>query len=356
MAPLFTFQALAQDRTVTGVVTSADDGGTIPGVTVVVKGTTLGTITNFEGVYILNVPEDATTLIFTYVGMKTQEVIIEGRSSIDLVMETDVLGIDEVIVTAFGTAKKGAFTGSAAQINSNKIELRPITNVSAAIEGAAPGIQVTAAKGEPGSTKSIRVRGFGSYSASNSPLYVVDGVQYSGSISAISPNDIESITVLKDASSTALYGNKAANGVILITTKKGKAGEGQLSVNTSFGLITRAQPEYELIDAFDYYPIMWEALRNSNAIPGVDTPADVATASQDASDDIYDELGYNPFDVPNNSIVGTDGKINPNASYLGDYGEDLDWLDYIMRTGKRQNYDISYRGGTEKTDYYASIG
>lgn len=225
MAPLFSFQALGQAGTVTGVVTSAEDGGTIPGVSVVVKGTTMGTVTNADGVYTISVTENATALVFTYVGMSTQEVSIDGRSSINVVMETDVLGIDEVIVTAFGTAKKGAFTGSAAQINSSKIELRPISNVTAAIEGSAPGIQVTAQDGQPGSSQSIRVRGFGSYGASNSPLYVVDGAPYSGSISAINPNDIESVTILKDASSTALYGNKAANGVVLITTKRGKPGK-----------------------------------------------------------------------------------------------------------------------------------
>ncbi len=356
MAPLFVFQALAQDRTVTGVVTSVEDGGTIPGATVMIKGTQLGTVTNFEGVYTLNVPGDATTLIFTYVGMKTQEVAIDGRNSIDMVMETDVLGIDEVIVTAYGTAKKGAFTGSATQINSNKIELRPIANVTQAIEGSGPGIQVTAADGQPGSSQSIRVRGFGSYSGSNSPLYVVDGVPYSGSISAINPTDIESVTVLKDAASTALYGNRAANGVIMITTKQGKIGPGTLSINASYGMVGRSQPEYELIDAFDYYPILWEAERNSNAIPGIDTPADVATASQNASDDIYGILEYNPFDVPNDQIVGTDGKINPNANWLGDYEESADWLDAVTQRGQRQNYDLSYQGGTEKVDYYFSVG
>jgi len=287
--------------------------------------------------------------------MKTVEVEVGNLSTMDQVMEPDVLGIDEVIVTAYGTAKKGAFTGSAAQINSNKIAIRPISNVSQAIEGSAPGIQVVAASGQPGSTQEIRVRGFGSFSASNAPLYVVDGVQYSGSISAINPDDIESITILKDASSTALYGNKASNGVVLITTKKGKSGAGQLSVNASYGTIDRAQPEYELLGPFEYYPIMWEALRNSNAIPGVDTPADVATASQNATDNIYSELGYNPFNVPNDQIVGTDGKINPSAQLWNDYAGDLDWLDAVTRRGQRQNYNISYQGGTEKTDYYASV-
>ncbi len=357
MVPLFAFQALAQDMTVTGTVTSSEDGLTLPGVSVVVKGTTIGTVTNIDGDYSLTVPASATILVFTYVGMTSQEVIIEGRSSIDVVLEPDVLGIEEVIVTTFGTAKKGAFTGSATQINTNEIELRPITNVTSAIEGAAPGIQVTAQSGQPGSSQSIRVRGFGSYSASNTPLYIVDGVQYSGSISAINPNDIESVTVLKDAASTALYGNKAANGVVMITTKRGKQGAGQLSVNLSYGMITRAQPEYEMIDAFDYYPIMWEAYRNGIAIPGVDDPAAVAAANQSATDDIFDELGeYNPFNVPDDQIVDINGKINPNAKYKGDYKEAVDWLGALEQRGQRQDFNINYQGGTEKTDYYVSVG
>ncbi len=347
---------LAQTNEISGTVTSSDDGMPIPGVSVVVKGTTIGAVTDINGVYHLGVPENAQSLVFSFVGMKAQEVNIGNQSTINIILETDVMGLEEVIVTAYGTAKKGAFTGSAAQINANEMELRPITNVTHAVEGAAAGVQVTAGSGQPGSSQDIRVRGFGSVSASNAPLYVVDGVQFSGSLSSLNPVDIESITILKDASSTALYGNKAANGVVLITTKKGKAGKGKFSVDVSFGTIGRAQPEYDLIDAFDYYPIMWEALRNSNAIPGVDDPADVEAASQDASDNIFGELYYNPFDVPNDQIVGTDGKINPNANYLGNYGEDVDWLGAVTRRGQRQNLDVSYQGGTEKIDYYVSLG
>ena len=221
--PLFIFQAFAQERTVTGVVTSSEDGATLPGVSVIVKGTIIGTTTDINGNYSLSVPQNATALIFSFLGMSTQEVSIEGRSSIDVALQSDVLGIEEVIVTAYGTAKRGAFTGSATQINASKIENRPISNLTSAIEGSSPGIQVTAGSGQPGQSQSIRVRGFGSYSASNSPLYVVDGVQFSGSISSINPNDIESITILKDASA-AVYGSRAGNGVILVTTKRGEAG------------------------------------------------------------------------------------------------------------------------------------
>ncbi|WP_461634082.1 SusC/RagA family TonB-linked outer membrane protein [Labilibaculum euxinus] len=345
----------AQTKSIKGTVIGQEDGVAIPGVSVSVKGTTIGTVTNINGKFQLQAPENASVLTFSFIGMKTEEVPISG-TIVDAVLKANVIGVDEVMVVAYGTATKGTFTGSAAQVNSDKIELRPITNISNAIEGVSPGIQVDAGSGQPGSGQSIRVRGFGSYSASNAPLYVVDGAPYSGDISSLNANDIESITVLKDAASTALYGNKAANGVIMVTTKKGKKEGGQLSLNASVGLVSRSQPEFDRINAFDYYPIMWEAYRNSNAIPGVDSDADVVAANYQASASIYNELGYNPFTVGNGEIVGTDGKINPNAQYLGKYGEDLDWLDAISRTGKRQNYDINYEGASDKADYYASIG
>lgn len=354
----------SQGTTVTGTVTSAEDNTTIPGVSVVVKGTSVGVATDINGKYSINVPAGSNTLVFSFLGMAPTEARIDGQTTINVALMPDVMGLEEVIVTAFGTSKKGAFTGSAAQVNATKIENRPISNVTAAIEGASAGIQVTAASGQPGSSQSIRVRGFGSYGASNSPLYVVDGAPYSGSISAINPNDIESVTVLKDASSTALYGNKAANGVILITTKRGKPGEGQFNINASYGVISRAQPEYEMIDAFDYYPIMWEAYRNGIARPGNDpsgtpyyTPAEITAANATATADIFDLLGgYNPFNVPDDQIVDANGQINPNARYKGDYEEAVDWLGAMTQAGVRQNVDMSYQGGTEKADYYVSLG
>jgi TonB-linked SusC/RagA family outer membrane protein len=352
----FGAQLQAQTIDISGKVTSSEDGVAMPGVSVVAQGTTIGVITNFEGEYFLTVPADVTKLIFSFVGMKTQEVDIENRTRIDVTLETDVLGLDEVIVTAYGTSKKGAFTGSAEQINSDDFDLRPISNISTAMEGKAAGVFVTAPQGQPGSSQSIRVRGFGSYSASSSPLYVVDGVPFSGTLNTINPADIESMTVLKDASSTALYGNKAANGVVLITTKKGRAGQGRLTVDVSAGITSRAQQEYERLDAFEYYPIMWEAYRNSLAIPGIDDPADVDAANQQASDNIAGFLGYNPFNVADDQIVLNDGSMNPSAQFKGAYGEDRDWLGGITQQGQRQNYNVNYSGASEKVDYYISVG
>lgn len=162
VAPVFMLQVFGQVRTITGLVTSAEDGLPLPGVSVVAKGYTVGTITDIDGNYSITIPESTTRLVFSFIGMTSLEVLIEGRNSIDVSLESDVLGIEEVIVTAFGTAKKGAFTGSATQINASKIENRPISNLTSAIEGSSPGIQVTAGSGQPGQSQSIRVRGFGS--------------------------------------------------------------------------------------------------------------------------------------------------------------------------------------------------
>ena len=343
--------SFAQEKTISGTV--SDNSGPLPGVSVIIKGTSKGTQTDFDGKYQItaNVGD---VLQFTYVGMKMQSVTVGANNTINVVLQEDANVLEEVIVVAYGTAKKGDFTGSATQINSDDIELRPISNISTAIEGAAAGVSVSMASGQPGSSQDIRIRGFGSFSASSSPLYVVDGVPFNGSINSINPNDIESLTVLKDASSTALYGNKAANGVVLITTKKGKSTKGQFSLNVSGAVVDRSLPEYDRLNADQYYPIMWEALRNSRAIPGIDSDADVAAANLFATNNIFDELQNNPYNVPNDQIVGTDGQLNSSARLL--YPDDLDWVDAITRVGFRQNYDMSFQGGTDKGDYYVSLG
>ncbi|MGM5470025.1 TonB-dependent receptor [Flavobacteriaceae bacterium LMO-SS05] len=336
---------------VSGTVTDAEGSLPLPGVNVIIKGTSRGVQTDFDGNYQI-AAEVGEVLVFSFVGMRTVERVVGASTSINLVMESDNL-LDEVIVVAYGTAKKGDYTGSATQINSDDFDLRPLSNLTTAIEGAAAGVAVTSSSGQPGSGQDIRIRGFGSVSASSSPLYVVDGIPFNGFINSINPNDIESITILKDASSTALYGNKAANGVVLVTTKRGKNKKGQFSFNASSSIIDRSIPEYERLGPNQYYEIMWEALRNSQAIPGISSDADLAAANLNASNTIHDELKSNPYNVPNNQIVGIDGKINPNARLIYD---DLDWVDAATRLGYRQNYDMSFQGGTDKADFYASLG
>ena len=210
----------AQTQKVTGVVISEEDGQPVIGASVLVKDTQVGAITDVDGKFVLNnVPSSAKTLVISYIGMTTQEVAIQPNVEVRLHPNTEVL--DEVMVVAYGTAKKSAFTGSASTIKSEKIAERAVSNVTNAMAGQVAGVQITQSSGQPGTSASIRIRGIGSMSASNSPLYVVDGVPYDGEVSAINPQDIESMTVLKDAAANAIYGARGANGVVLITTKKG---------------------------------------------------------------------------------------------------------------------------------------
>ncbi len=346
--------ALGQTVQITGKVTSSEDGLPLPGVTVKVQGLTLGAVTNGDGDYSIQAPANATALEFSFIGMQNQVVPIDGRTRINVVLTPDLVAMDEVVVIAYGTAKKGSFTGSAAQIESKKIETRPVTNITKAIEGTNPGIQVTSASGQPGSGQDIRIRGFGSVSASNDPLYVVDGVPFSGNISSLNSNDIESISILKDAASSALYGNRAANGVVMITTKRGSKDKTAVQFTMTQGISTRSIPEYERIGALDYYPLMWEADYNRQVF--ATTPVAPATAAQNATNDLITRVGYNITTVPNNQIVGTDGKLNSNARILGDYAGDLDWQSPIMRLGHRSDYGLTFNGGTDKSDYFVSLG
>lgn len=339
--------SFAQEIVVKGNVST--ENGPLPGASVIVKGSSSGVQSDFDGNFSLTV-ESNSTLVISYVGFVSQE--IKASSSMNIVLTEDAALLDEVVVVAYGVARKASFTGSVNQINAGDILERPITNVLSALDGSAPGIRLTPANGQPGSSPTIRVRGIGSVNASSSPLIVVDGVEFTGDFSSLNPTDIESLSILKDAASTSLYGSRAANGVILITTKKGKKGhKDTFTFDASQGVITRSVPEYDRVNAREYYPLMWEALRNSLSISD-DTP--VAEANQLASDQIFDNLGINPFNVPNDQIVLTDGTLNPAAELL--YADDLDWEDALIRTGFRSNLNFSYSGASENTDYYASIG
>ena len=333
----------AQVKSISGTVTSTEDGSTLPGVSVIVKGTTLGTVTNIDGYYQLDVPSDAKTLMFSFVGMKTVEMPIAG-SVVNVTMDADILGLDEVMVVAYGTTTKEAFTGSAEVIGARQLESRSITSAVSAIEGSTTGVQVLSTSGQPGSSPDIVIRGVGTLNGSTDPLYIVDGIQYEGSLADINAEDIESMTILKDAASTALYGSRAANGVVLITTKSGKKGGGiRVNASAQVGLVTQGVPFYEAADPGQYYELMWEGYKNSLG--------DDAAAAAEASATIYNRLGYNPFNVPNDQIVGTDGKLNPNAEVIF---KGLDWYNALKRNGQRQNYSVNVSGGGEKHDIYFS--
>ena len=341
---------VAQQMKVTGVVINEDDGEPVIGASIVVKGTTIGTITDLDGKFELETQKDA-KLIISYVGLRTQETT--AQQNMRIVLSSDSQAIDEVVVVAYGTAKKSSFTGSASTVGAALMDKRPLSNALSALEGNTSGVQMTSSIGQPGEAAKVTIRGFGSVNADNAPLYVVDGAIFSGDISSISPSDIESMTILKDAASTSLYGSSAGNGVVLITTKKGSTSSGAgVTLSISQGWSSRAYNDYAKVGVYDYYPLQWQMLRNANMSLG----QSATDAAANASKDIINKLKYNPFvGIANDAIVGTDGLLNPSASALK-WGEDLDWEDAAYRTGHRQEYNVSYNTKTEKSDTYASIG
>ena len=340
----------AQSRTVTGKVMSTEDGEPVIGASIRVEGTTVGTVTNFDGDFTLSVPADAKTLTISYIGMVTVTLPIQDNMVVN--MNSDTQNLDEVIVVAYGTARRSSFTGSASSVSSKDFETRPITTVSSALEGGASGVQVTSSLGQPGESPLVRIRGFGSVNASNAPLFVVDGAVYNGNISEINPSDVESITVLKDAASTSLYGSSAGNGVILITTKKGSSSREGLSLQISQGWSNPAYKDYSRLNAFDYYPMQWEMLKNSL----VSSNIEAGEAARRASNEIVGTLKYNPFlGINDSDVVGIDGRLNPNATQLK-WADDLDWEDAAYRTGHRQEYVVGWNGKNDNSDTYASIG
>ncbi len=349
---------------VKGVVRSADDGLGIPGASITVKGATTGVSTDVEGNYVIRNVQAGATLVFRAVGFHTQEIQVNGRAIVNVNLESDERMLEEVLIIGYGTVSADKHVGASAQIDSDKISGRPNANALAAIVGAAPGVQTTLGSGAPGSSPDVRIRGFGSINASNSALYVVDGVPYDSGIANINPDDVESISILKDASTTAIYGSRGANGVVMITTKSGKPKKSSLNFHASYGTLDRGLPEYERVTAEQYYPLMWEVLRNSlhyrtsNGLP-MDIAGQIAAGQLSSYQgvnysSVYDMLGYNPFNVPNNQIVDANGNLNPNAKLLYD---DFDWAGEILRGGRsRQNYHLNYDGGTEKSKYFASFG
>lgn len=345
----------AQVRSISGTVTSSEDGTSIPGVSVQLKGTTIGTITNIDGQYELQVPEDAKTLIFSFVGLQTIEMPISG-AVINVQMKPDILGLDEVMVVAFGTATKESLTGSASVIGEKEIESRSVSSVAQILTGSSSGVQTTAGSGQPGSSPTIVIRGIGTLNTSADPLIVLDGVQYEGALSSINPGDIASMTVLKDAASTALYGSRAANGVIIITTKKGSKGAETMKVNlkAQAGIINQALPNYESVNAHDYYELQAEAFAQARFLADETGDATIGDWRAYAYENIFSQLKYNPFvGIANDDIVRSDGKINPNARVKF---RDLDWYEAAKQQGYRQNYDLSLSGGSKKASYFYSLG
>ncbi|MFO7997431.1 MAG: TonB-dependent receptor [Bacteroidales bacterium] len=338
-----------QSIRVTGTVTDATDGQTLPGVTIMVQGTTQGTVTDINGRYEFSVPGDA-VLVFSFVGMVTQEVPVGGRTVINVALAPDATQLEEVLVVAYGTARRSSFTGSVSSVNAEKLESIQVSDITKALEGMSSGIQATSGLGQPGATTDIRIRGVGSVNASTAPLYVVDGFPYSGNINTIPVSDIESITVLKDASATALYGSRGANGVIVITTKRGRADVSTFNFRANVGFSERGIPEYERVTVPEYYETMWHRIYNE-ARYVTHTDAGEAGWTERASNNLIPFLGgYNAYNVPDEQVVLENGQLNPSAQLLWTD----DWYDELHRTGLRQDYVLSASGGTQDATYFIS--
>ena len=317
--------------------------------------------TKFKESMIINVPSSAKTLVISFIGFQTQKVDV--KSNVNVVLKSDAEVLDEVMVVAYGTAKKSAFTGSAATIKNEKITTRQTSNVTNALAGQVAGVQTTSNTGQPGKDAEVRIRGIGSISASNKPLYVVDGVPYDGEISAISTSDIESMTVLKDAASNALYGARGANGVILITTKRGKTGDARVAFDAKWGVNKRGVPSYETVtDPGKFYEMAYSAIYNGD-LKGYAAAGDLVNANAYANQAMLSSsyLGYQVFTVPNGEqLIGMNGKLNPNATLGysdGTYYYTPDnWSDELFENNTRQEYNFSVSGANDKINYYMSAG
>lgn len=290
-------------RTVTGRVTS-EDGMVMPGVTVVVKGTTVGTVTDEMGQYSLNVPEGSDVLVFSFIGMKPQEITVGNQSTINVVLLADVIGLEEVVAIGYGTERRGSITGAISSVTTQDIQELPILDAGSALQGRATGVMALASGNRPGDGVTIRIRGRRSLTATNDPLYVVDGIPYEGNINDINPRDIKSMEILKDASATAIYGSRGANGVILITTTRGGNIPTTVSYNGYYG-VTSPLGKPDLMNGEQYTRLK--------------------------------QVGGRPFTSAEEQAIAR--------------GVSTDWLDLVVGNGYQQSHQLGVRGGNQKTAF-----
>lgn len=362
------FAGLAQNKMIHGTVTDAQ-GAPVAGAAVVVSGTGTGVTTNHDGRFALSAPANG-TLDVSFLGFVTQRVAVNNQTNIHVTLQEDTHTLDEVIVVAFGQTTKEAFTGSASVVKADDIQKHTTTNVADALVGSVAGLQMRGGSGAPGAgSGSINIRGISSIYAGTEPLVIVDGAPYTASLSNISPSDIESVSVLKDAASAALYGARGASGVIIITTKRSQSREAVVNVDMKWGVNSRAVQDYDVItNPAEYYEAYYAQVFNyAQNVGGYDT----ARANNYANNRMLSDLGYNIYTVPEGQqLIGMNGKLNPNAtmgrkhSFLDpatgqttDYWLQADnWTDAAYRKSFRQEYTVSVNGGTDRASYYASLG
>lgn len=360
---LFVGTALAQTK-ITGTVLSQEDGQPIIGAAVKVVGTSTGMLTDVNGKFSLTLPEGKKSLTISYLGFESKTV--NAKNGMRIFLKADAQVVDEVIVVAFGQQKKSAFTGSAAVVNSEDLKKHTVSNVTNALAGSVAGLQLRGSSGAPGAGNAeISIRGISSLYSETTPLVIVDGAPYPASLSNIPAEDIESVSVLKDAASAALYGARGSSGVIIITTKKGQKDQTKINVDVKWGANSRAVQEYDKItDPAQFYETYYSQLYNYGYYgQGMSN----AAANQWANSTMLNHLGYNIYTVPEGQqLIGLDGKINPSATLGRSYtdantGETYymtadDWADAAYKTALRQEYNVSISSGNEKASFYASLG
>lgn len=362
----FSIFALAQERIISGTVTDAG-GEPIPGVNVLVEGTTIGTVTDFDGNYKINVPGDNSTLVFSYIGYQTVEQQVGARSAIDVQLDESLEQLQEVVVVGYGTQIKQDLTGNVASVSGDAIENVPVPSFEQAIQGRAAGVLVQSQNGKVGQGINIRIRGASSITAGNEPLYVVDGIpvtsnSQSGNSSATNPmadinfNDVESIDILKDASAAAIYGSRASNGVVIITTKSGKKGKTKINFSTQHG-VSEPTRKREFINAGQYVELFQEAAWNNDVRGGgfadiVDpnNPHIIPAGVESHPDYSSSWLGY---------MHGTFDYLSGHRDWREEYANNpnwagTDWQEEAFQDASFNTYDISASGGDDKTSFYAS--
>ncbi|MEJ2903588.1 SusC/RagA family TonB-linked outer membrane protein [Pedobacter panaciterrae] len=347
----FQFVNAQQDYKVTGRVVEKGTNLPLPGVNVLIKGSKAGTSTDQSGNFSITLNKEQEVLSFSFLGFTSQEVVAKAGSTVNIILGDVTNSLDEVVVVAYGTSKKRDITGAVSQINADQLQNRQVSNITKALQGLAPGIQAVSSSGQPGTSATLRIRGVGSINASAAPLYVVDGNPFSGDLSSINSSDIESVSILKDAASSALYGSRGANGVIIITTKAGKRNDQtEITANFSQGVSKRAVKDYEQVTTDEYFQNYWLAVKNKQKASNP-TYTDLQ-AGQAASEQIITDLGINPYGSKYPLPVGPDGKLVAGATPLWDDN----WGDAMEQTAIRTQADLSFSGGNEKSQYFISGG
>jgi TonB-linked SusC/RagA family outer membrane protein len=342
--------SFAQERTITGVV--SDKSGTLPGANVVVKGTTIGTQTDVDGKFTIKAKQGA-VLEISFTGYNAKTITVTSANSYKVVLSEGV-ELQEVLVVGYGTTTKERFTGTAAKVNIENINAKTVSNISQALRGEIAGVNVVSGSGAPGSDATIRIRGFGSVNGNRNPLYVVDGAPYTSDISSINPADIESMTVLKDAAATSIYGSRGANGVILITTKQGKSGKTVMTVETKTSVNSLMLPTYNIIDSPEQYiETAWSSLRSKAVLLGESNPTQWANTNLYGTAEGIDNH-YNIWNAAGASLIDpVTGKI---ASGVTRKYTPTKWSDAAFGTGYRSEANVQFSGGSDKTRYALSYG